>query len=158
MRYYVSRQIPWGNATLDLPIFVVEIAYAGMFPREHISNYAGPDMLVPEFAEEGEGQAYATFEEALKAAKEVLKAWTEELVGAKPSGWSRKVRKKDVAIFFMDEELDRKEEKQWIERMAKQEPRCSDCSEILTSRNRTTLCRRCAESWSGMSLSCEACE
>lgn len=110
-RYYVNRQIRWGE---EVP-HAVEIAYGGMFPREDVFNYAGPDQCVPFFP--GEGQEYQTIDDARAAALSVLAAWRAAL-------------REPIVLVFAGQEVS-EEDRTWFESQASREPRCLECDSVV---------------------------
>lgn len=123
-RYFVSRQMPWSE-----DYYMVEVVSGG-------SDNASPDMLSEKFA--GEGQEYEDPREAAEAAIRIAVAWRK----TKPN--------KQVFIGFGNtlggsfgiepspRKKEKKEIKEWAEKIYEEIPQCDHCGKKMFSSERYT--------------------
>lgn len=138
MIFFVSRQCYWPEGKL-----VVEIACGGL-------DYANPDMMVPKFRAQGEGEEYQDPREAVEAALQIRRAW------AKAEG--KNIRSFPIAygstggVSLPFDPCTQKEAEAWAERLYQKLPKCDECGGLLGKETWTddfgelTFCREyCAE-------------
>lgn len=126
-KWFVSRQSYWGIDPEDGQ-YTVEIASGG-------SDYANPDMLVPQFP--GEGQEYNDPREAVRVAIDICKAWREEAPYlAEFIGVAHGYTGGNTIPFEQGEFA---ELVAWGEELYEELEKCDRCGDLIDDRNKVTL-------------------
>lgn len=124
MDYYVSRQVYWPDG-----VCAVEVVSGG-------SDNSGPDQLVPNYRDYGEGDTFDDPREAVRAAIAVRDAWQIDLDWIASTG-TDKPRKAVLTGFttgygmVLPDEYSDDAARAWAEKEYAELPKCDHCGDLL---------------------------